>query len=269
GQSNVKDLTDYLERQDFKVEILDEEEAHEKLTFAKTDLLIEPVGKSYRFHYDKNRTESVAAKVWTDDVLLRKNHPKAPRPEEVTEQRPGSRYIDFLIPGLMGLNLMGGGLWGVGFVLVDMRIRKLLKRLVATPMRPREFLFSILSSRLVFIVPEMLVLFLAGWLLLGVPMRGSYLTLLVVILVGGAAFAGLGLLLACRAEHTETVAGLINRIMLPMWMLSGTFFSSRRFPELLQPLIHALPVTQLNEALRGVMLEGAPLEADLLPLLIL
>src|SRR5205085_3383118 len=133
---------------------------------------------------------------------------------DVLTDEPGNRYIDFLIPGLMGLNLMGGGLWGVGFVLVDMRVRRLLKRLLATPMSRVDFLLSVLASRLVFIVPEMLVLALAGRWIFGVPIRGNPLTLTLVVLVGGAAFAGLGLLLGCRTEKTETVSGLINLLML-------------------------------------------------------
>jgi ABC transporter DrrB family efflux protein len=177
--------------------------------------------------------------------------------QDMLAQEPGNRYIDFLLPGLMGLNMMGGGLWGVGFVLVDMRVRKLLKRLLATPMRREDFLLAILSARMVFLFPEMLFLVLVGRLGFGVPLRGNPLTLALVIVVGAAAFAGIGLLVACRADKTETVSGLMNLVMLPMWLLSGTFFSSKRFPEVVQPIVQALPLTQLNDALREVMLEGA------------
>jgi len=173
--------------------------------------------------------------------------------------RPGSRYIDFLLPGLIGLNLMGGGLWGVGYVIVELRVRKLLKRLRATPMRRSDFLLSILGGRMVFLVPELVVLLLFGWLVFGTPIRGSLSALLVVVAVSGAAFASLGLLLACRAMHSETMSGLINAIMIPMWMFSGTFFPPERFPSFMQPLAKALPLTQVNDALRGVMLDGASL----------
>jgi len=182
---------------------------------------------------------------------------------------PGHRYIDFLIPGLMGLNVMAGALWGVGFVIVDMRVRKLLKRLRATPMRRSDFLLAVLGSRVVFLVPEILVLALVGCVGYGMPVRGSVATLAVVILAGSAAFAGLGLLLACRTEKTETVSGLINLLVMPMWMLCGTFFNSRRFPDFVQPLIDVLPLTQLNDALRGVVLDGASLGQVGLPVLIL
>jgi ABC transporter DrrB family efflux protein len=172
---------------------------------------------------------------------------------------PGHRYIDFLVPGLMGLNIMGGGLFGVGFVIVDMRVRKLLKRLLATPMRRSHFLLAMLGSRLIMLLPEMTLLLVAARLGFGVPLRGNPLLLGLVILVGAFAFAGIGLVLASRTDKTETISGLINLVMLPGWLVSGTFFSSRRFPDAVQPLIQALPLTQLNDALREVMLEGASL----------
>ena len=155
---------------------------------------------------------------------------------------------------------MAGGP-GVGFVIVDMRVRKLLKRFLATPMRRSDFLLSVVGSRLVFVFPEMLLLGLLGILGFGMPLRGNVLTATLVVLVGGATFCGLGLLLACRTQKTETVSGLIQLLALPMWMLSGTFFSSSRFPAVLQPLIQGLPLTQVNDALREVVLEGASLAA--------
>jgi ABC-type multidrug transport system permease subunit len=223
-------------------------------------VVIVPSADGYRYLYDPTRPESLAARYRVDDLVQRwKAGARAWPTSDDLVREPGDRYIDFLIPGLMGLNLMGGGLWGVGFVLVDTRVRKLLKRLLAAPMRRSDFLLSVLASRLLLIVPEMLLLALAGHFLFGVPVRGSLAALAAVVLVGGAAFAGLGLLLACRTEKTETVSGLINLLMLPMWMLSGTFFAPDRFPRALQPLIEALPLTHLNVALRAVMLEGAPL----------
>jgi ABC transporter DrrB family efflux protein len=231
-----------------------------------TCLIIVPSADGYQYVYDPTRADARAARFQADSVIQRWKSSRAWQPRDVPTDEPGSRYIDFLIPGLMGLNLMGGGLWGVGFVIVDLRVRKLLKRLRATPMRRRDFLLSVLVSRLVFIVPEMLILVVFGRCVFGTPVRGSALALALVVLAGGAAFAGLGLLLAARTERTETVSGLINLLMLPMWMLSGTFFSSHHFPQALQPLIHALPLTHLNNALRGVMLEGAAL-ADVAPTL--
>ena len=176
-----------------------------------------------------------------------------------TMQEPGGRYIDFLVPGLVGMSLMGGGLWGVGFVTVDMRIRKVLKRFLATPMRKTDFLFGILISRLLFLVPEILVLMLFARVAFGVVIQGSVLSIVVLILLGALTFAGIGLLVASRARTLEAVSGLMNLVMLPMWVLSGIFFSSERFPEAMQPFIKALPLTPLIEALRAVTIEGMSL----------
>jgi ABC transporter DrrB family efflux protein len=232
--------------------------AHQRLRTGKAALVIVPDAGGYRYLYDPRRSDSILARYRADDVVQRwKAGSPAWQTRDGLVEEPGDRYIDFLIPGLMGLNLMGGGLWGVGYVVVDMRVRKLLKRLLATPMRPRDFLLSILGSRLVFLVTEMLLLAGVGCLGFGVPIRGNVLVLALTMLLGGAAFSGLGLLLGCRTEKTETVSGLINLLMLPMWMFCGTFFTPRRFPTAVQPLIEALPLTQLNDALRGVMLEGA------------
>ncbi len=197
------------------------------------------------------------ARYWVEAALLRAQAGSGAQDQDVLVTEHGRRYIDRLVPGLIGMNLMGGGLFGVGFVLVDMRVRKLFKRLIATPMRHGDFLLAILASRLLFLIPEMVLLLLFGWLVLGVPIYGSVVTLVVVILVGATAFAGLGLLLGCRTEKTETMSGYINAIMLPMYLMSGIFFSSRRFPDAVQPLIQALPLTQLIDALREVMLEEA------------
>ena len=253
-------------------------ECRQRYKTGKTALYIEPIANGFANHYDEARDESVMARYRAETIVQRlqagiRSNSEASAPEQswqsgslhwatrvaVTEE-PGNRYIDFLIPGIMGLNIMGGGLWGVGFVLVDMRVRKLLKRLLATPMRRTHFLASVLCARMLFILPEMLLLLLLGRLGFGIPLQGSLITLCVVIVIGAMAFSGIGLLVACRANKTETVSGLMNLVMLPMWLLSGTFFSSKRFPEITQPLIQALPLTQANDAHREVMLEAASLE---------
>jgi ABC-type multidrug transport system permease subunit len=181
--------------------------------------------------------------------------------EERTEVEPGGRYIDFLVPGMLGMSLMGGGMWGVGFVTVDMRIRKLLKRFLATPMKKSHFLCGIMLSRLVFMIPEVLFLLVFARLAFGVVIHGSVLSVVLLILLGAGAFAGLGLLVASRARTLEAVSGLMNLAMLPMWVLSGIFFSRERFPDAMQPLISALPLTPLIDSLRAVMLEGVSITA--------
>ncbi len=253
----VKKIKETLVKHDFdKVEVHPPDEARRRLRAGKTSLIVVPGGKKLVYVYDRTNSDSRLARFWVDDVLARAALGAVSQPADEYVSEVGSRYIDFLLPGLIGANLMGGGLFGVGFVLVDMRVRKLFKRLMATPMNRGDFLLAILTARLVFLIPEMLALFLVGWLLFGVPIHGNLLTLGLVILTGTAAFSGIGLLIASRSEKTETVSGLINLVMLPMYLLSGTFFSSKRFPDEMQPFIQALPLTQVNDALREVMLEG-------------
>jgi ABC-2 type transport system permease protein len=217
---------------------------------------------AFDYRYDPTRSESRMARLTVDDALQRgmgRADVTSAADEKVTE--PGARYIDFLIPGLVGLNLMGSGIWGIGFAVVSARNRKLLKRFAATPMRRSHYLFSFMLSRLIFLALEVVAIMGFAWLVFGVHVHGSVLTLVVVSLVGGLTFSGIGALLAARPETIEGISGLANFVMLPMWLLSGTFFSSARFPQFLQPFIKALPLTAVNDALRAIVNEGASLGA--------
>jgi ABC-type multidrug transport system permease subunit len=260
GQTDAERLAAFLKKKGVPAEVHPADECLKRLSNSKSALYIIPTDKGPRYEYDPARADSLLALHWVDDLLVRKEAPRAPPLDKHGVELPGSRYIDFLLPGLMGLNLMGGGLWGIGFVLVDMRVRKLLKRFLATPMRREDFLLSILSARLVFLIPDMAFLLAVAHFGFGVPVRGNPLTLILVILAAASAFAGIGLLVACRAQTTETVSGLMNLVMLPMWLLSGTFFSAERFPAAMQPFIQALPLTQVNNALREVMLDNEGLD---------
>jgi ABC-2 type transport system permease protein len=244
-------------------------EGREALRTGKVSLLIEPgpaapaasgvaeARRPWTFHFDQTRPDSRIARLEAEDALQRaagRTDAVAIRSELVTEK--GSRYIDFLIPGLLGLNLMGTGIWSLAFGVTTARQKQLLKRLVATPMRRSHYLLAQVLGRLVFLLPEIAVLLGVGWLAFGVAVRGSLWLLLVISLVGAMTFCGMGLLIASRTRTVEGVSGLANLVMLPMWLLSGVFFSSERFPDRVQPLIHALPLTALNDALRGVITEG-------------
>ncbi len=178
---------------------------------------------------------------------------------DVTVSEPGGRYVDFLVPGLIGMNLMSAGMWGVGYVLVDMRIKKLLRRLLATPMRASDFMAAQMATRVVFTFLEVGFLLAFGRLALGVPVRGSVAAVMTIGLIGALCFAGLGLAVASRARKIETVSGLMNVVMMPMFVGSGVFFSVDRFPQAVQPALRLLPLTALNDALRAVTLEGATL----------
>jgi ABC-type multidrug transport system permease subunit len=223
---------------------------------------------TYRF--DPVRDESRVARLLVDAAL--KNAAGRTDPWSAHEQPvqvPGSRYVDWLIPGIVGLNIMGTSMWGIGFSIVQARMRKLLKRLVASPMRKREYLLAQIGGRLVLLAPEAGVPLLFGVFALGLPIRGSIAATSIVCLVGALAFGGIGLLVASRARTFEAISGLMNLAMVPMWVVSGVFFSSSNFPRSMQPLIQALPLTALINALRSVVLEGAGLQAVVRELAIL
>jgi ABC-2 type transport system permease protein len=243
--------------------------AREALRTGKISLLVEP-GFAPTYVFDPTRPDARLARLEVNDALQRgagRADVLASRDEKMAE--PGARYIDFLIPGLLAMNLMGTGMWGIGFSIVNARMRRILKRFLATPMRKSDYLLAQALSRLGFLVLEVTLLVGFGWIAFGVAVHGSILLLALACLVGSASFSGIGLLVASRAQTIEAVSGLMNFVMLPMWLLSGVFFSSERFPDALQPFIRALPLTALCEALRGVMNEARPLSGIALPLGIL
>jgi ABC-2 type transport system permease protein len=229
-----------------------------------------PASASFTYRFDPTRPESRQARLVVDDALQRaagRTDVAQARDETFTE--PGARYIDFLIPGLLGMNLMGSGLWGVGFAVVNARTKKLLKRFAATPMRRSHYLLSFVLSRLFFLVLEVAVVIAFAWFAFGFTVRGSFLQMIFLLLLGALTFAGVGLLVASRPKTIEGVSGLMNLVMMPMWLLSGTFFSSARFPIFLQPFIKALPLTALNDSLRAVMNDGSSLTGSWLAVVVL
>lgn len=241
-----------------EIEIYPESESLRRLQRGETDLIVIPRDEAgLDYWVEPDRPESALARYAVDSTLLR-NHLDEEMPQALDPpvRITGGRYIDFLIPGLVAMNLMGGGLWGVGFVIVDFRIRKLLKRFQATPMRRTDFLLSLMVSRLLFMISEVTILLLFGWWIFGVGVVGSLLLLGLVILLGGACFSGVGMLLACRATRAESVSGMNTLVMLTQFVFSGIFFSAERFPTELQPFIQALPLTALADAMRAVMLDG-------------
>jgi ABC-2 type transport system permease protein len=253
----------------FKTQVVSDTEASTRLRTGRTDLVVVPEksgptdAKAYEYRFDPTRPQSVLARSAVDDQLQRAaGRADVAEVKLVAVDAPGSRYIDFLVPGLLGMSLMGGGLWGVGFVTVDMRRRNLLKRLLATPMRKSDFLAGLMISRMLFMVPEVIILLVFARYAFGVVIHGSLFTVVLLILLGAMMFSGIGLLVASRATTVEAVSGLMNLVMVPMWIFSGIFFSSERFPEAIQPVIRLLPLTPLIDALRAVMLEGQPLAAQ-------
>jgi ABC-type multidrug transport system permease subunit len=164
---------------------------------------------------------------------------------------------------------MSSAIWGLGFAIVEARQKKLLKRFVASPMPRWQYLASFLLSRLLLLVIEVGVFLGFAHLVFGVPCRGSLWQLGILCVLTSLSFSALGLLIASRARTMEAASGLMNITMLPMWILSGVFFSASRFPGLLQPFIRVLPLTAAIDALRGNMLQAIPLTNLLAPVAVL
>jgi ABC-type multidrug transport system permease subunit len=245
--------------QGIDVLVLGDSAAGEALRTGEVSVVLLPLpGGGIEYRYDDTRPESRIARLTVDDALQRsagRRDPVALRERLIHER--GSRYIDFLVPGLLGMNLMGSGIWGVGFAIVDARKKRLLKRLIATPMSRPQYLASFVLSRLTLLVIEVGLLLGFGALVFGVPFRGSLLVLAAVCVVSSLAFTSLGLLVSSRVQTMEGASGLMNLVMLPMWIFSGVFFSASRFPETIQPFIQALPLTAVVDALRANILRGA------------
>ena len=199
----------------------DAEEARRALREGRVALVAErgPDG-TVVYRYDDTNPEGRSARMLADaavQVAGGRTDPVGSSDELMRE--PGSRYIDFLIPGLLGMTLMGGSIWSLGFSIVDARRRKLLKRLVATPMPRQYFLLSYLLSRLAMLVVEVATILLFGTLVFGVPLRGPLVLLAGLCLTGALAFGAIGLLVSSRVRTIEAVSGLMNFVMLPMWVL--------------------------------------------------
>jgi ABC-type multidrug transport system permease subunit len=245
--------------EELEVRLLSADAAANALRRSEVDLVVTG-SDSLAYRFDPTRAESRTARLLVDAAIQSGAGATHPVPVALAPQRqPGSRYIDWVIPGLIGLNLMSTGMWGIGFGIVNMRQKKQLKRLIATPMRRGDFLLSQIFARLAFLVLEVPPLVLFAWLVFDVEIAGSWLDVAIVVLLGTMTFAGLGLLASSRARTVEGVSGIMNVVMLPMFILSGVFFSARRFPDLIQPVIQVLPLTALNDALRAVYNDGRSL----------
>jgi ABC-2 type transport system permease protein len=241
--------------------VCDRKSAESALATGKVALVVIPLSSAQvAYRFDGTNPDGRSARALTDDSVQR----AAGRgdPVQATDQfetEAGSRYIDFLLPGLLATNIMGNGIWGVCFPIIDARRKKLLKRMVASPMSRTQYLASFLLSRLLFLVFDISILVGFGHLAFGVPVRGALVAIVLICILAALSFSAMGLLISARLSTNEAASGVANAVMLPMWILSGVFFSARRFPNIVQPMIHALPLTAAVDALRSVMLEGSAL----------
>ena len=251
-------------------ELTDESRARRDLARAKTDVIVKLEAASPVYIYDATQEKGPVARQIVDNIIQRaagRSDPLTPR--EITSSEPGSRYIDFLLPGLIGMNLMGTSMWGVGYNLVVARKRRLLRRFAVTPMSRPQFLLSYFFARSLFLIIEIGLLLVFGKFVFGTVMRGDVLGFFLLSFFGAASFAGISLLIGARVENTESANGWMNLVQLPMWVLSGAFFSYERFPAWLHLPIRALPLTALNDGLRAVYNDGLSLAATWPQLLVL
>jgi ABC-2 type transport system permease protein len=264
GSAKSAPYTEALKRdRGLAVEELPADSARVALRTGRVAVVITPnADGGVAYEYDDTRPDARTAKLLANDALQRGEGRKdVVGASDRFVREAGSRYIDFVVPGLLGMTIMGGGIWGLGFSIVDQRRKRLLKRLVATPMSRAQYLASYVVSRFVLLTIEAVVLIGASVLLFSIPMRSSWLSIAAIVVISALAFGGLGLLIAARSQTIEGVSGLMNLCMLPMWVLSGVFFSSENFPHAVQPFIKALPLTATNDALRASMLRGVPFAA--------
>jgi ABC-2 type transport system permease protein len=243
---------------------MDEAEGTEALATGKILLLAIQREDGVGYKYDDTNPDARTARLLADRAIQASagRHDAVHVGNELIHET-GARYIDFVVPGLLGMNLMGSAIWGMGFAIVEARQKKLLKRLVASPMPKWQYLASFLLSRLVMLVIEVGAFLGFARLAFGVPFRGSLAQLIVLCLMTSLAFSALGLLVSSRARTMEAASGLMNLVMLPMWILSGVFFSAARFPLVIQPIVRALPLTAAIDAMRGNMLQGMNLSQQL------
>jgi ABC-2 type transport system permease protein len=246
---------------------LSHDEARRRLTQGRVALVVLP-GAEPELLVDPSQPEGLSARLLAESALA----PGGPAPARLRTTRvsePGSRYVDFLVPGLLGLSLMSTSIWTLALPLVFMRSGRLLKRLGATPMQRGHFFAAFVLARGVFALLEAAFFCVFARWMFHVPMVGSYASFVGVVLLGGSCFAGLGLLAASRIDNEESANGVFNLVTLPMVFLSGVFFPTDRLPAWMQPVVQVLPLTPLNEALRGIMLDGAGLAALGMPLALL
>lgn len=171
------------------------------------------------------------------------------------------RYVDWVIPGVMGMNMMFSALFGVGYVIVRYRKNGVLKRLRATPLTAFEFLAAQVMSRLWLIVSIVILVYLSTDLVVDFRMYGSYADLLVVLVLGTVTLISLGLTIAARISNEELANGLLNLISWPMLFLSGVWFSIEGLHPYIQKFALILPLTHVTEAARAIMIDGAELMA--------
>lgn len=244
------------------VRFADEESARRALIAGRIELVLGGDIANPILDLDPRRPGSELAELRVDRRLsIARGVDPGPEVDRHEIVEPGGRYVDFVLPGLIALNVLGAGVYGIGYNIVQMRSRNLFRRLWVTPVGRAEFLLGFLGARGVLALIPPFVILLFGSVAFGVPVRDGLPMFALLVLAGAASFSGLGMLISSRARTLEAVSGLMNFVMLPMWLLGGAFFSTAKFPETVQPLLRAVPLSWLCDGFRDALL-GAEVHVD-------
>jgi ABC-type multidrug transport system permease subunit len=230
--------------------------AEKMLKQGKVLIILEEKDKKLYYHYDPLNTDAQLTYMQLTS-LISEGIPDEPAAEIKPLTQKGTRYIDFLIPGLIAMNMMMSSMWGVSYTLIEKRSKKLMRRMVATPMRKSDFMLAQLVTRFVLCTVEAIILYVFAWYFFSISIEGSILALLVLFLAGMIFFTGLAILISSRTSNTEVGNGLINVVVMPMMILSGIFFSYHNFPDPFVKIIQKLPLTVLADGIRSIFIEGA------------
>jgi ABC-type multidrug transport system permease subunit len=246
---------DSVSKRQINLLVTQQDQAFLKLKRGEVALVLQPAeSNSFIYHFDPANEEA-----YLQYLLLEKKlqSPQGPPSTVEAVSTPGSRYIDFLIPGMIAFGLMNSCIWGIGWNLIELRIKKLLRRMVATPMSKTEFLLAYFTTRLMITFFENILLLLLAFLLFDLRIQGGMLTVFLLFIAGNIAFGGMAILIAARPERNQVGSGIINFITLAMTILSGVFFSYTNFPEWAVKIIRYVPLTLLADGFRSVFNEAA------------
>ena len=249
---------------------LDWPQAMRELKRGRVNLILEQKNDSVRYNFDPMNPDAQLAYLKLTKMLGSSEQLAGSRDSDVKPLTiSGTRYIDFLIPGLIAMGVMMSSLWGVSYAIIERRSKKLLRRMVATPMKRSNFLIALITVRLLMNFVEAGLLLLFSWLVFNITIQGSVAALLAIFIAGNIAFAGISILLSSHTAKTEIGNGLVNAVSMPMMVLSGIFFSYHNFPEWAVPSIRMFPLTMMTDGIRSIMIEGAGFAVIALPVSIL
>lgn len=228
----------------------------------KIDLLVskEQANSPIRFEYDQNNSMGIQARYVLNESIQNRKIPAYYNPtEDLTVRLPGSRYIDFLIPGLVAMSLLTTSLFGTGMIIVSNRRENLLKRYLVTPVKAATYIYSHMLGRFLIMLVEIATTLSFGYFLFSFNIHGPFAHFMILALFGTAAFTSIAICFGARSTNTGSYNGMTNLFMLPVILLSGAFFSRSHFPDWLETLSTYLPLTALVDGFRIIALEGSTL----------